>query len=93
MGVTRIAPQVQAGGVTVGTVAAGSYVDVPQAFPKAFPAAPVVVASVYSTSTSGDIGALTASAINVTATGFTVRVFNASGTARSPAVRWVAVVA
>lgn len=74
-----------------GQVPAGSYADFPVTFNVTFTNNPVVFPVIYSTSTSGDIGSLTVSAINITTTGFTLRIFNNSSNQRTPATRWLAV--
>ena len=74
-----------------GQVPAGSYADFPVTFNVTFTNDPVVFPVIYSTSTSGDIGSLTVSAINITTTGFTLRIFNNSSNQRTPATRWLAV--
>ena len=82
---------VKCGSVTGVDVPSKSYKDVSVTFPTAFASAPWVFVDVVSTSTSSDLGSFCASAINITSTGFTVRLFNASANQRSPAVRWLAV--
>lgn len=73
------------------TAAANNYKDQPITFGKTFTTVPTVVTSIYSTATVGAIGSLSCSAINVTETGCTIRVFNAGSASRSPAVDWIAI--
>ena len=63
-------------------------------FPRAFAAAPDVVASFDSSSISSFSGRwdyLTLTVSNITATGFTIRVHNGTSTTFSPGIRWIAV--
>lgn len=73
------------------SVPAGSYKDVAVTFGATFKAVPTVMAVLYSTSTSSDLGSFMVSPINITARGFTARIFNNSSSARTPAVYWIAV--
>ena len=56
-----------------------------------FASAPVVTASLFTTSTSAHYSDYSVVVANVTATGATLRVFNAGSRSYSPGVRWVAV--
>ena len=63
-------------------------------FPRAFAAAPDVVATFDSSSISSFSGRwdyLTLTVYNITATGFTIRVHNGTSTTFSPGLRWIAV--
>lgn len=84
-------PEIDSGRTASITAAANSYKDLAVSFDTSFSSTPKVVCSIYSTSTAGAIGSLTCSALNVTTTGFTVRVFNAGSASRSPAVDWIAI--
>lgn len=92
MTATRLNPQMQRGYAQCPSTPAGSYTDTAVTFAEPFASRPTVFPSIYSTSTSADIGAMTVSAINVTNTGFTVRAFNKGGGARMPGVYWLAIV-
>lgn len=78
------------GALSVGAVSANSYKDIAVSYGKTFASTPTVVVCLSSTATAGAIGSITACPINETTTGFTLRVFNAGTSARSPAVRWIA---
>ena len=84
-------PEIATGRTASITAAANSYKDLTVSFGKTFSSAPKVVCSIYSTSTAGAIGSLSCSALDVTTTGFKVRVFNAGSAQRSPAVDWIAI--
>ena len=63
-------------------------------FPRAFAAAPDVVATFDSSSISSFSGRwdyLTLTVYNITATGFTIRVHNGTSTSFTPGIRWIAV--
>lgn len=81
----------EAGRLTGADVPANNYLDRAISFTKPFDAAPIVVPQIQSTSTSATMGSITVSAINITKTGFTVRVFNNTSAQRSPAISWVAI--
>lgn len=83
--------EIQRGTIDGTVVAANNYTDVPVTFPEPFNAQPTVITSIVSTSTAGAIGSFSVSANNVTTTGFTCRIFNASTSQRTPAARWIAV--
>lgn len=84
-------PEIDSGRTASITAAANNYKDLSVSFGRTFSSVPQVVCSIYSTSTAGAIGSLTCSALDVTKTGFKVRVFNAGSASRSPAVDWIAV--
>lgn len=84
-------PEIDKGRTGSISVNANNSKDVTVTFDTAFSAVPKVVVSIYSTATAGAIGSLTASALDVTTTGFKVRVFNAGSASRSPAVDWIAI--
>lgn len=78
------------GTTSLGNVAANSYVDRNVSFGKTFTSAPTVVVALQSTSTSPTMGAIDVCPINITTTGFTIRVFNSTSSQRSPAATWIA---
>ena len=83
---------VQCGRVASVTVSHGEYEDVSVTFPEAFYAAPIVVVSFETESTAGSFGRCAVAVTGtVTATGFTVRIFNGDSTNRAPRVSWIAV--
>lgn len=73
------------------TIAGNTFEDIEVAFAKAFDHTPTVVASLYSTSTAAGVGRVSVSAINVSARGFTCRIFNGDTVARAPGFNWIAV--
>lgn len=74
------------------SVASGSVSNFKIAFGETLGGVPTVIVGLATTSTSASAGRLSVSAINATEDGFTLRVFNDSGSARSPGVNWIAVV-
>lgn len=80
------------GGIGSTSVSADTYIDVAVTFDESLAAAPMVIPSLVSTSTSSDIGKMGVSVINATATGFTLRIFNGSANTRAPGVNWIAVI-
>lgn len=83
--------RIQGGETTIGAVTTKSYVDKPITFPNTYTETPKVVVCLNSASTGAGMGNVTVSAINVTTSGFTIRVFNNDTADRSPAVRWIAI--
>lgn len=59
-------------------------------FPNPYDVAPIVVACFYSTSTAAAFGGLSLSVSAITTTSFTVKIFNNTGTGRSPGLFWIA---
>lgn len=59
-------------------------------FPRAFNSAPKVVVSFYSNTKLAKYGMMTPMVCNVTTTNFKVRIANASDTALTPAIYWIA---
>lgn len=82
--------EIASGSASGVSVPANSYKDVQVNFGKTFSAVPTVVCSLYSSSTSSDLGRFYISPINEGTTGFTARIFNGSSNARTPAIRWIA---
>ncbi len=74
-----------------GSVSANSYADQDVTFNHTFDAAPVVVACLQSSSTGVNVGSISVSVINITTTGFTIRVFNNSANQRTPSINWIAI--
>ena len=72
------------------SVASSSYVDIEITFNKEFDSVPTVVCCLYSTSTSADIGSISATVYSISTSGFTCRLFNNSAGSRMPAVSWIA---
>ena len=82
---------VQCGRIAGTSVDSGKYVDVPITFPRAFHSAPIVVVGFETESSAGSFGRCTAAVTGtVTASGFTVRIFNGDTTTRVPRVSWIA---
>ena len=83
--------QIQAGSISGTDIASGSIRTATVNFPQSMSATPIVVASLISSSTSADIGSISVGVHDVSSTGFTCKIFNNSGSSRSPAVNWIAV--
>ena len=84
-------PEVRTGSIASTSVTANSYKDVSVTFSPAMTGVPIVVASLISTSTAGAIGSIEVATNNITASGFTCRIFNAGSSDRTPAVNWIAI--
>lgn len=81
----------QGGIFTVSSVASNSYSDYSVTFPEPYDTAPIVVAGLAGTITAYGMGNVSVSAYNVTTTGFTARVYNASANARNITCRYIAI--
>ena len=82
---------VQCGRIAGTSVDSSKYVDVPITFPRAFHSAPIVVVGFETESTAGSFGRCSVAVTGtVTATGFTVRIYNGDTTDRVPRVSWIA---
>lgn len=77
-------------GQSTGTPA-NSYKDFTVDFDHTYSAAPHVIVGFYSTSTAPTFGGLSCAVNSITTTGCTIRIFNSTSTARSPAVEWIAI--
>lgn len=73
------------------SIAAGSYHNYHVDFPFSYSSVPNVTATIYSTTTDQNYGPLTITVYSRTQTGFDVRIYNNSGTTRSPGFQWVAI--
>ena len=71
------------------SVAAGTTATISVSFGKTFGKAPTVVASIYSSQTTG-LGQCTASIYNITTTGFSLRLTNGYSSARDLGANWIA---
>lgn len=60
-------------------------------FDEPYSAAPVVVACLSGTSTAYKYGLISVGVVSVSATGFTLRFYNAGAGPREPSARWMAV--
>ena len=83
-------PEIRTGYESVGSIPANSYTDVPITFGSTMGGTPRVFVDLVSTATTPTIGSFHACAISASTTGFTVRIFNNTSSARSPAIRYVA---
>jgi hypothetical protein len=81
----------QGGTFTVSSVASNSYSDYAVTFPEPYDNVPLVVAGLAGTITAYGMGNVSVSAYNVTTTGFTARVYNASANARNITCRYIAI--
>lgn len=84
-------PVVDGGSVNFDSIASGNYAEKEITFTQVFSSAPIVVACLVSTSTAGAFGSVTCAVNSITATGCKVRIYNNSGAARTPDLRWIAV--
>ena len=84
---------IQTGYITMDshTIPAGGYVDIAVTFASAYSAAPNVVVCFRSNSTAGAFGDCSCAVYTISATGFTIRAFNAGSTDRKPGYRWIAI--
>ena len=90
--VTRQLSDMQCGRITtLGEVSSNNKKDVTVTFAKAFSKTPNVVACFESSSTAYGFGRMTCGVLSVSTTGFTVRVFNADTSPRSPYIQWIAI--
>lgn len=83
-------PVIESGYHSFADVAAQSTVTYEVTFTKTFTTAPQVVASLGSTLTGYTMGNVSVSAFNITTTGFSLRVYNASTIQRTVNTRWIA---
>lgn len=77
------------------SVPANGYVEYPSSstvvsFGTTYDSAPHVVVSLYSTSTAATFGGLSIAVSYVSTTGFRVRIYNSTSTARTPGFHWIA---
>lgn len=70
---------------------ANGYKDFTVTFGHTYTSPPHVVPGFYSTSTAAGLGGLSCAVNSITTTGCTIRVFNNTSSARSPAVEWIAI--
>lgn len=89
--ILRNMPEIRYGYASAGSVPANSYVDVPVTFASPMEGTPYVFANLVSSSTSPTMGSFETCAIEPSKTGCTVRVFNNTSSARTPAIRYLAV--
>lgn len=85
-----IASVVQSGEISSTSVTSGAYVDKSVNFDTPFASAPRVVVGFKSTSTAGTFGRCCCAVSAVSATGFTVRIFNGDSATRAPNIEWIA---
>ena len=76
---------------TLGEVSSNNRKDVTVTFAKPFSKTPNVVACFESSSTAYGMGSLSCAVLSISTTGFTVRVFNADTSGRSPYIQWIAI--
>ena len=90
-GTTQTVPTIESGYHSFSDVAAGAKADYDVTFSKNFATAPQVVAGLGSSLTAANTGNVSVTAFNITTTGFTLRVYNASNAEKTIITRWVAV--
>jgi hypothetical protein len=71
-------------------VPANSYIDITQYFWHEYEGVPIVIASLYSTSTSAELGNISCAVASVATDHVVIRVFNAGSSTRKPGIYWVA---
>ena len=74
------------------TVAKQNYADKIVTFSRPFKSTPVVVCNFGGASTAYQMGNVSCTAMNISTTGFTIRVWNADTTSREPRINWIAFV-
>ena len=88
--VPHIVTDIVTGNITLSQVSQGIK-DMPILFPKAFKATPRVFVTVESTTINYNYGSILAFCSNISTTGFTLRIANASDAVYTPAVNWMAI--
>lgn len=78
------------GSFTATSVPANGYLDTNITYTTEFPSIPGVYTNVSSGSTAAGMGNFEVGTVNETTTGCTIRCWNASDTARTPHIRWLA---
>lgn len=81
----------ETGRLTFGSVPANSYVDVNVRYSRSYQSIPRVFLVLRSSSTAPEMGDVTISIADQTATGFTARCFNYGSVVRSPGADWLAI--
>lgn len=82
---------VKSGYVSATDLSNNSTADVSVTFDSPFDSTPVVVACLSGVSTAYQYGLISVGVVSVSATGFTLRFYNAGAGVREPSARWVAV--
>lgn len=82
---------IQTGRMFFDNLRANTYRDVNVTFSQPYTTAPNVVPGLNTTSTAWQSGRISVSALNITNTGFTCRVYNADSVTRAPSVAWIAI--
>lgn len=73
------------------SVPANSYIDITEYFGHTYADTPIVLVSLYSTSTSSEVGNISCAVTSGATDHVVIRVFNAGSTSRKPGIRWVAI--
>lgn len=87
----KVTSQAQGQVLTVSGVTAQSYKDYAVTFPTPYASTPLVVAGLAGTLTAYGMGMVSVAVNNVTTTGFTARVYNASSNDRNVTFRYIAI--
>lgn len=87
----KVTSQAQGEVLTVSGVTAQSYKDYAVTFPTPYASTPLVVAGLAGTLTAYGMGMVSVAVNNVTTTGFTARVYNASSNDRNVTFRYIAI--
>lgn len=88
----RVGPHVQTGYIAGTSIAANTYKDYSLTYPVPFDSTPMTVVSFSTGSTAGGMGRLGVGTVGESETGCTIRVWNGDTAARSPSLKWVAIV-
>lgn len=91
MTATRIGTHVQIGYIAGASIATNTYKDYALTYPEPFADVPTTLVAFSTGSTAGGMGKLGVGTVNETATGCTIRVWNGDTAARSPSLKWVAI--
>lgn len=86
----EIGSTIKSGTYAKQSVAGGGYRDTVITFDEPFNYTPVVVPSLFMEGTSGSYGSIAISAINITPTGFTARIFHAGSGNANVGFNWIA---
>ena len=84
-------PRIEGDVLTVSSVLSNKYKNQEVTFATPFNTAPLVVAGLGGTLTAYGVGNISVAVNNVTKTGFTARVYNASGSDRNVTIRYIAI--
>ena len=87
----KVTSQAQGQVITVSGVTSQTYKDYAVTFPEAYDSTPLVVAGLAGTLTAYGVGMISVAVNNVSTTGFTARIYNASSNDRNVTFRYIAI--